>query len=262
MERTQFTFYESFARALRRIKKDADRAKAYDTICDYALYGKEPDCESLPDAAAIAFDLIRPVLDAGKKKANAGQLGGRRGKNASNQEANGKQTGSKPSKSGSEKENEDEDEGEKEEEIEKESLSFGGSGGNAQARGDVNTSSSLYDPEFGRVMDFYLDKINTSPSTQCTAALKEYTKRLSADVVLHALGVALDERNCAWSYIHGILRRYSEGNLTTVEAVLRSDQEHMARRTRSGRGGDRGGAAAEHHGAAEKKWHLTSALDD
>lgn len=42
MERSQFTFYESFYRAVRRIKKKADRAEAYDAICAYALYGTEP----------------------------------------------------------------------------------------------------------------------------------------------------------------------------------------------------------------------------
>ena len=148
MERTQFTFYESFAKALKRIKKDTDRAKAYDTICDYALYGVEPDYDKLPDSSAIAFDLIRPVLDAGKKKAESGKLGGKRKKNGSTEEANGskaKANGSKTQKSGSEKEDEDEKEGEIEVEIEKESLSSGGGGGRARVR--EGPEDSLYDPE-------------------------------------------------------------------------------------------------------------------
>ena len=41
--RTQFTFYESFYKAISRIKKKADRADAYDAICKYALTGIEPD---------------------------------------------------------------------------------------------------------------------------------------------------------------------------------------------------------------------------
>lgn len=71
--RNQFTFYRSFAEALRRIKKPADRAKAYDAICDYALYSIEPDMDSLPDAAAIAFELIRPNLDTAKRKSDGGK---------------------------------------------------------------------------------------------------------------------------------------------------------------------------------------------
>lgn len=83
MDRKQFTFYESFASALSRIRSKAARCDAYDAICNYALYGKEPDLSALPDAAAIAFDLIRPTLEASKRKSESGKLGG-------------KQTASKP----------------------------------------------------------------------------------------------------------------------------------------------------------------------
>lgn len=67
--RKQFTFYQSYAEAVARIRKKADRADAYDAIVNYALYGAEPDLDNLSDSAAIAFGLIRPVLDTGRKKA-------------------------------------------------------------------------------------------------------------------------------------------------------------------------------------------------
>ena len=75
MNRKQFTFYDSFATALRRIRKKSDRCAAYDAIVDYALYGAEPDMETLPNAAAIAFELIRPNLDASRRKAAGGMKG-------------------------------------------------------------------------------------------------------------------------------------------------------------------------------------------
>lgn len=126
MERSQFTFYRSFASAIQRIRKDADRAKAYDAICNYALDGKEPDLSGLPDAAAIAFELIKPNLDASKRKAENGKRGAnaKQEKGTGKPEANRKQTVSKPqanAKQGetpSEKENEIEKE--KENEIENE----------------------------------------------------------------------------------------------------------------------------------------------
>lgn len=115
MERKQFTFYESFASALRRIKKDADRAKAYDAICEYALHGTLPDVDSLPDAAAIAFELIKPTLDSSAKKAKSGRTGGETKQTGSKQEANEKQI---------EREKEDEKEKEVEVEIEKENECY------------------------------------------------------------------------------------------------------------------------------------------
>nr|DAU96478.1 MAG TPA: hypothetical protein [Caudoviricetes sp.] len=114
MERGQFTFYRSFASALRRIRKDADRARAYDAICDYALDGKEPDLSGLSDAAAIAFELIKPTLDASKRKAENGKRGAnaKQEQSASKPIANSKQADSKQKakgkrgKASSEKENE------------------------------------------------------------------------------------------------------------------------------------------------------------
>ena len=110
MERTQFTFYESFFRAISRIKKAADRAAAYDAICAYALYGTEPDMDDLPDAAAIAFELSRPNLDASKRKAENGKKGGTSKQTESKTEANQKQTEAKPKQTASKKEKEKEKE--------------------------------------------------------------------------------------------------------------------------------------------------------
>ena len=106
-DRKQFTMYESVYKALRRIRKKQDRADAYDAICAYALYQEEPDMDVMSDAAAIAFDLIRPVLDSARKKASNGKQGGSKPK------ANGKQNGTEKEKE-EEKEKEIEIEGEKE----------------------------------------------------------------------------------------------------------------------------------------------------
>lgn len=96
MQRTQFTFYESFFKAISRIKKKADRADAYDIICSYALYQIEPNLDSVSDAVAIAFELLRPVLDKAKERAESGKKGGSKEENSeSKTEAKRKQSESK-----------------------------------------------------------------------------------------------------------------------------------------------------------------------
>ena len=112
MNRTQFTFYESFYKAISRIKKKADRADAYDIICRYALTQEEPDLDSVSDAVAIAFELLRPVLDKAKERAESGKKGG------SKPEANGKQPESKPKANQKQGETASKKEGEKEVEVE------------------------------------------------------------------------------------------------------------------------------------------------
>ena len=120
MERGQFTFYASFAKAAERIRKKADRCDFYDAVKDYAIYGKEPEWEALSDTVAVAFELVRPTLDASKRKAENGKRGGA----ASKPEATGsksKQSESKPeAKKSKPKQPASEKEGEKENEKENE----------------------------------------------------------------------------------------------------------------------------------------------
>ncbi len=89
-KRGQFTFYESFAVALRRIRKLSDRCAAYDAIVNYALYGQEPELDKLPSPVAIAFDLIRPHLDTSRRKAEGGMKGSSVGENQKNTERSDK----------------------------------------------------------------------------------------------------------------------------------------------------------------------------
>ena len=132
--RSQFTFYRSFFEAVFKIKNKAARAEAYDAICKYALFNDAPDVDKMSDAAAIAFMLIKPNLDASRRKAKSGKNGGTSKQTASKAEANGKQSGSKAEANGkqsgskaeangkqeqpaSEKESEKEKENEKENEC-------------------------------------------------------------------------------------------------------------------------------------------------
>ena len=134
MERKQFTFYESFAKSISRIRKAADRCAAYDALVNYALYGAEPNIDELPDAVALFFEMAKPTLDSSKRKAENGRRGGKaeanaeRGESESKPEANGKQNAS-------EKEKENEKEGEKEKEVENEcSIPPSPSGANTKSK--------------------------------------------------------------------------------------------------------------------------------
>lgn len=137
--RKQYTFYESFYTALRRIKKKQDRADAYDLISEYALFQKEPNLEEYPDSVAIAFELLRPVLDSARKKAASGKQGG------SKQKANGKQNGSKSKQPSTEGDKEKEKEVEIEAEIECEAENS-----TAHAEGSLFTSFWNAYPENAR----------------------------------------------------------------------------------------------------------------
>lgn len=244
MERAQFTFYESFYKAVQRIRDIEVRAAAYDVICAYALYGEMPDLDTLPDAVALAFELIKPNLDASRKKAESGKRGGMAGNkqvtgvsessnkhSTSKPEANNKQTESTSESNDkhpvSEKENEKEKEKEKENEIEKEykcnNLDL------------VVLPARERDPELARVVNAYTNMINPTPSQSCLEELQAFAEEMGADVVIEACNVALDEKKTTWSYIRAILRNYHTSGVRCLADIQRiRDEREKAKSSGSG----------------------------
>lgn len=101
-ERGQFTFYRSFWEAIKGLPKK-DRLPILEAIISYALDGEVP--KNLSQTQSGFFLLVKPNLDASRKKAANGKQGGSKPK------ANRKQT---PRENEIEKENEIEIEGETE----------------------------------------------------------------------------------------------------------------------------------------------------
>lgn len=93
------------------------------------------------------------------------------------------------------------------------------------------SENPLYDKEFGKVMSFYMDHLNPTPSALSIAGLKEYTADLGSEVVVHAMQIALDERKVSWSYLRGILNRYRREGLTCIIAVQQSEMQHSSRKS-------------------------------
>ena len=100
MERKQFTFYRSYYKSLEKLSSRR-RMEVLEAVIRYALDGEEP--QKLDKVQYMAFELIRPTLQASRRKALSGMLG----KVGSN-------------KGEKKKEKEEEKEVEKETEIEKE----------------------------------------------------------------------------------------------------------------------------------------------
>lgn len=106
-----------------------------------------------------------------------------------------------------------------------------------ECNGDSNTvdssknlegdSYTLLNPELGRVMEHYLDKVDPTPTTACTQELTVFVSRFGADIVLHAIDRARDKLKGGvnWNYIRGILRGYSREKVQTLEDVFRLEQE-------------------------------------
>lgn len=96
-ERLTFKFFRSFLDAALMLTDKGDRADFFVAVCQYALDGVEPEIEGVP---AAMFALARPNIDASRKKAESGSVGGsktqaKRKQADSENEAPVKQTASK-----------------------------------------------------------------------------------------------------------------------------------------------------------------------
>lgn len=63
MERNQFTFYNSFAKAAESVRKKTERCDFYDMVKDYALYGEAPNPERTTRRLMSLFYAAKPTIE-------------------------------------------------------------------------------------------------------------------------------------------------------------------------------------------------------
>ena len=219
LERTQFTFYESFYKAISRIKNDSDRAVTYDAICAYALYGTMPNLDTLPDAAAIAFELVKPNLDASRRKAAGGKKGSPSKGSEKISERPGKDTANKKEK---ENKKEIEIEKEKEKEVEDECL--------------IPASGPAPDPNVAAAVSDYLNRINPTASPTSLEELSIFAAELGADVCKRAFDIALDNKKATWPYIKAILQDKQRRGIKSLAEWDASEAERITRKDEGSHG--------------------------
>ncbi len=122
-----------------------------------------------------------------------------------------------------------------------------------EGSGSSNNSVRTENPneDVSRVMTFYMDKINTSPSSVSCQELLGYVPILSADVVIKAMSIALDEHKPQWSYIRGILRSWAAQDVKSLSDVQRLQDERDAGKARQEKFKNGGGNNA---GTDKDKW--------
>lgn len=232
-ERGQFTFYRSFWEAVKGLPKK-DRLPILEAIIEYALDGSVPS--GLSQSQNAFFLLVKPNLDASRKKAASGKQGGSKPK------AKGKQTAR-------EKENEGEKENEIEVEIEKEYKcnNFGGGSSSAGARATDGEllSIGLKPGEYPCVTKFLVRQIRELGATLyrtyvmhsfCAPAdCRNIFRYVVRDGTTDSDAVGLLEyafeaahragKSGNWNYIEAVLARCSQQNIYTAEQARDADEE-------------------------------------
>lgn len=115
---------------------------------------------------------------------------------------------------------------------------------NAPAAAD--SESALRDPAIAKVMSVYMDRINPTPSQICVDELSGFARELGAEVCIHAMSVALDEKKTQWSYIRAILRGYRDDGVRCLADIQAREEKRGKNRAREP---DRKSAGFQRHGA-------------
>lgn len=250
MGRKQFTFYESFYKAVSHIADKSDRADAYDAICAYALTGELPEMSEMNPAVAIAFELIKPNLDSSRKKSAVGKNKEKTAPVKSEAEPSATKCNETESNATTcnemksnfmscndlqrdatncnENVNKKEEEKEKEVEVEKE----------YECNNIYSPCSRNYarmrDPELAKAANAYMNMINPTPSQTCMEELQAFVEEMGADAVIEAFNVALDEKQARWSYVQGILRNYHAAGVRCLADEQRMRKERDRKKANKG----------------------------
>ena len=209
-KRGQFTFYRSFWEAIKVLPKK-DRLPIYEAITEYALDGTTPS--GLTQSQSAFFSLVKPNLDASRKKAANGKQGGSKPK------ANRKQTATE-----SEKENEIEVEIEEENEIEKEyECIYSSSSSRAGAVSEYVEDIAL------RLFTKYAGRKPTLSDIENVYGRVKFGDRISTDAV-GLLDYAFASAAKAglggnWNYINAVLDRCNLQDIYTAADAMAADLE-------------------------------------
>lgn len=90
----------------------------------------------------------------------------------------------------------------------------------------------LRDPVIAKVMSAYMDRINPTPSQICVDELTGFARELGAEVCIHAMSVALDEKKTQWSYIRAILRGYRDDGVRCLADIQAREEKRGRNRAR------------------------------
>lgn len=231
MDRTQFTFYESFYHGIKGLRTRGEQAAALFAICEYALYGTEPG--NLPGSAGAVLAMARPVLDAARRKAEAGKHGGSRPKaNGKQTEANGKQ-GQVENPKAPKQEKEQVKEQEQVQVQDKEQMLLSPPSPVGEVVDNKPTAAEARGSR-SEAVRVYCELISPTPSPASMRELAEFERSMDTGCCLRAINAALDANARNWLYVRQILRDKQAAGIRTAEEWDRREADRLNARARKG----------------------------
>ena len=100
--------------------------------------------------------------------------------------------------------------------------------------GNVTPPCPCPPPKRSKTVAYYCQHINPAPSGYSLQALERFEGILGAEVTIHAIQIAQDERKQSWNYIKAILERYEREGVRSLADIQASEQQHQAAKEQRG----------------------------
>lgn len=203
MARDYICLYHSYLDAIQALG-DAERGRLLTAMLEYSISGAAPQ---LGGNERYIFPMVKAQIDRDREKyeekcrANSekGKLGGR------------------PKKA------------EKAAAFFESQKSQDKGKGEGEGKEEAANAANAREAVLSSVLSHYQDCITPTPPSTVAQLLIAYTDELGADVVIHAIDEAVNQRKLTWSYIQAILQRYSREGLNTL-AMVEADELAKSRR--------------------------------
>ena len=207
-ERNSFTFYLSFERAIARLD-DANQLLVYRAVSRYSLFGEAPQVDGL---AAVAWELIKPILDKSRaRSANGKKAKGvpKPGMSGNKNKAKSKLNQNKIKAKSKQDRDKDRD---RDKDKDRNNIGDKSPNGDKPCRfvppslGEINEyiNEKKYNVDAGAFMDFYQSKgwmVGKNKMKDWRAAVRTWNRKQSAPGKAAEIGVILRD-NSAEKYKH------------------------------------------------------------
>jgi len=224
-----FVFYPSFLKAIKTLPDEKDRFRATEMILDYGCYGVQPTNEE-SNALAI-FIIAKPNIDSAKKNRENGKKGGRPAKIQNNQGLSKSKTNVNVNENENEKGDGDGEEDEKNFYDPTITEWLGYSLPNYEIQNIKNFANSLFSEktdspitytDYLNILSFAAEEIQMIDTPNFFVLNPQ-----KAELLKYAVQCAANNRTITWPYIHGVLNNLKHYGITTLEEVLKHEQQRI-----------------------------------
>lgn len=82
--------------------------------------------------------------------------------------------------------------------------------------------------KLSKVFTYYTDSVNWQISSTAASLLRDYAKRMDAELIMRACDIAVDQKSPNWNYVWGILKNWDNNHVFTLKDLERHENRRQS----------------------------------